>query len=103
MNVMKKVDIYYLKLEYIDLMLETDKIKKEDIVKTHVKMPDTNVFFKTPDQAFEIFNGDDNPFANKEIQEFIRKVCTHTSMSVGDIVVIDDIYHICENIGWRTL
>lgn len=100
---MNLVEIYYLKFDNIDLMLDTSKITKENIQKTHVKMPSPPIEIETPDDAFSLYNGEDNPLVTKENQIFIKNVRTHTSMSVGDIVSINGILYLCEDFVWRIL
>jgi hypothetical protein len=62
----------------------------------------------TPEDIFRIFNGADsrtqNPLANEEGQAKLKRLeVGHTSMSVGDIVQIDDTIYICQNTGWATM
>ena len=97
------VEIFYLKFDNIDLMVETNKISKENLENTHVKMPSPPIDILDPDEAFSLYNGEDNPLQTKENQNFIRSVKTHTSMSVGDVVSIDGVLYLCEDINWRIL
>lgn len=97
------VEIYYLKFDNINLMLDTSKIMKENLEITHVKMPSPPIEIKDPDEAFSLYNGEDNPLQIKESQDFIRNARVHTSMSVGDVVSIDGILYLCEDINWRIL
>ena len=100
---MNLIEIYYLRFDNIDLMFNTSKITKENIDKTHVKMPSPPIKITTPDEAFSFYNGEDNPLQTIENQIFIRNVKTHTSMSVGDAISINGILYLCEDLGWRVL
>ena len=62
----------------------------------------------TPEDLFRIFNDADgkvpNPLTTPEGQEKLRSLeVSHTSMSVGDIVQIDEIVSICQPDGWATV
>ncbi len=100
----KDVEIYYLREEYILMMLETDKITKERMKETHIKMPTPKLDIQMEnkldlEEIFTIFNGE-SQFPN---QEFIRKERIHTSMSTGDIVKLHEVLYVCEDMGWREL
>lgn len=101
------MEVYYLKSKHVELMKNTEKITLENLTETHVKMP---VLFhytiKTPDEVFAILNDGSsvpNPLTTQKNQQFVRENGTHTSMSIGDIVEIKGIYHMCEDVGWRIL
>lgn len=52
---------------------------------------------------FVAFQGE-NWSPNGEMRDFIReKQLGHTSMSVGDIIVIDGCVYICHSFGWSIL
>jgi hypothetical protein len=52
---------------------------------------------------FELFNSEKNPLSSIEKQKYIRDNKLHTSMSVGDIININNEYWICCGIGWKKL
>lgn len=54
-------------------------------------------------KIFNLFNGDDNPLSTQSKQNFIRENNTHTSMSIGDIIYINDGYYICRTMGFSKL
>lgn len=53
-------------------------------------------------RLWELFNSDDNPLSDKKFEE-IEKLHTHTSMSVGDAIKIDDTYYVVSGSGFRKL
>lgn len=59
---------------------------------------------KTPDELFEIFNGmnetEPNPLTSLNGQRMVKMYNTHTSMSVGDIVKLNDSTYICLPDHW---
>jgi hypothetical protein len=98
--------VYYLKQEFLEMMIDTEKISKGNINRTHTEMPDVIADLHDPDEVFLLLNnGADipNPYNSPGIQKFIGVNKIHTSMSVGDVVEIDGVYWLCENTGWRTL
>jgi len=60
------------------------------------------------EMMFMMTNGEgDNPLSTRDRQEFIRKKGLHTSLSIGDIVLIErekskKIY-LCKSMGWEEL
>ena len=61
-----------------------------------------------PDDLFRIFNGADsiykNPLASADGQNKIKELrVSHTSMSVGDIVVMDNETYLCRPAGWTKM
>ena len=56
---------------------------------------------------FKRFNSDKNPLSNKKSQDYIKKNKLHTSMSVGDILMVKDDnkenYFLCRGISWAQL
>lgn len=67
----------------------------------HYKLP-------TLDDFFRIFNDADletpNPLATPAQQEMLKlKNASHTSMSTGDIVVIDGTAYLCQPMGWAEM
>ena len=102
--------IFYLKKEYIQLMIDTDKIDKTTVSMTHVEVPSTmKINNKCPNTdvlewIFFVYNDDSkNPLVTKENQAFIKNSGLHTSMSTGDIIEINGDMYVCKNIGWRKL
>jgi hypothetical protein len=62
----------------------------------------------SPDGIFAIFNGADserpNPLSTEEGQKrIIEQGVAHTSMSVGDIVQIEDVSYLCQPTGWAVM
>jgi len=55
------------------------------------------------DAVFSDMNNYDlNPMSNKEMQTWIRhNKVSHTSMSVGDVIALDDTFYVCDEIGWE--
>lgn len=92
---------------------DVSKLKIE-LNKTHVLLPvvidvnDAEVDFMLG-QAFRYFNWIDFPdyVAPHEVQIAARKLGTHVSMSVGDVIELVDrdtsSYHIVRGVGWTEL
>jgi tRNA G26 N,N-dimethylase Trm1 len=119
-NKVNKIKVFYQK-EFNPFAKYTN-----DISKTHVKVYESLTNVETnQDDVFSAFNSDEyNPlsYTNKtgkvcvidkdtlgtgaEFQEAMKQdkvECGHTSMSVGDIVAINDTYYLCKDFGWEIL
>ena len=47
-------------------------------------------------------NTQDNPMSTKEMQTWIRENnVSHTSMSVGDVIELDNKVFVCASEGWK--
>lgn len=109
------VKLYYAQIQ-TGLFNETEA----KLVFTDVKLDGfTRVLTKEYDYAdltdkqvcemmFMMTNGEgENPLATTERQEFIKKKGLHTSLSIGDIVVIirgkDKKIYLCKSMGWEEL
>lgn len=81
----------------------TKMVNELKYVKVHEDKINTNNEgdLEVCDELFRLFNSDKNPLLNK--QNFIRENKTHVSMSVGDIIFIDDDYYICRTMGFTML
>ncbi|AZL89600.1 hypothetical protein QKC54_gp0925 [Megavirus baoshan] len=55
------------------------------------------------DDVFEKFNNYHNPLNKKELQKKVKKYHTHTSMSVDDIIKIDDSYFLVTDFGFDVI
>jgi hypothetical protein len=55
------------------------------------------------EQLFLLFNRyQTNPMSTDEMQNWIKEnKVSHTSMSVGDIVILDNDIYVCANEGWK--
>lgn len=58
---------------------------------------------RTLNYVFELFNMEGNPLIMKEKQQLIKVTSLHTSMSVGDVVIIDGVAYIVWPCGWGKL
>lgn len=77
------------------------KLKEHDISDTHQILAVHPI--EDPNEIFKYFQGE-NWSPNGEARELIKALgLKHTSMSVGDIVVIDDDYFFCDMDGWIKL
>jgi hypothetical protein len=58
----------------------------------------------TLDHIFMLFNvGDDPAFGEPEPLAVAYRVCRLRSLSVGDVVALDETYFACASVGWRRL
>ena len=56
------------------------------------------------DGLFSKFNLGNNPLSTPENQEMLRnKNVRHTSMSVGDVIKLGNVYYYCDNEGWERI
>lgn len=101
--------IYYwkeIKKWLLEVTMRRSFPTKEDIKKDYVQLPFTlEIEGKDElDRIFEQLNVGDNPLATTENQEWLKanEVC-HTSMSVGDVVQLDDQYFVCAGVGWEEI
>lgn len=97
------VEIWYFKGEPLTFMFEPVAVEVDinALSETHVLLG------KIKERDLEkIFAGMQADFwsPNGEARELINSLnLTHTSMSVGDIVVMDGKVHLCVSFGWREL
>ena len=73
---------------------------------THKKVCTIRVKYKGKealDFIFRLFNGQDNPLGIPEKQDYIKKCRLHTSMSIGDVVVMNGEMWVCKFQGWERL
>jgi len=87
---------------------------KADVLKDYKELPisdfwntiDLDVKTFKPwllDKIFQLMNDyKTNPLSSEEMQKWIREnKVRHTSMSVGDVIAIDDTFYVCANEGWK--
>lgn len=56
------------------------------------------------DIIYSILNsGFENPLSTYGMQQWIRDHHTHTSMSIGDVAVINTTMYVCDNSGWKKI
>jgi hypothetical protein len=55
------------------------------------------------EDLFKLFNSGDNPLCSNEKQSLIQKSKSHTSMSVGDVVCIDENYYMVCPTGFKKI
>jgi len=87
---------------------------KVDIEKDYAELPISQDVWNVMDEEidigseelileglFRMMNQESNPMTTNEMQDWIRNNVTHTSMSVGDVVSINDMYFVCMNECWK--
>ena len=95
-----EMKVWYMKKEWFNqLICHPEEVKKSNIEKTH------SIVFEAPfnnlNEVFEYMNID---FPALDRRAIIRNAgCSHTSMSVGDVVQIGDNYYAIKGVGWKTL
>ena len=53
---------------------------------------------------FSIMNTQDNPMSTKEMQNWIKEnKVSHTSMSVGDVIELNNKTYVCATVGWKEI
>lgn len=111
-----RIQIYYWNRQHVNFLKDTTGITVENLNKTHVKVPtfdsrytcigfdpmlDINTMLE---DLFCKYNHEDkNPLGSVNGQKFVRENKTHTSMSVGDVIQVNEKYFVCEDDCWRDL
>lgn len=114
-----KMEIYYYCLhkntpqDFIANLFfnQSQKITKDEFTKYYVKVFETNVPLSQNlndeksknrylQSLFEIFNSEENPLAFEKYQKIIRENNSHTSMSVGDMIKLNDILYRVSGFGF---
>jgi hypothetical protein len=85
-----EVKIYYYSSKYYVCLYEFRTDIKEEIM----------IFLE---KLFARFNSEENPLCAPKYQEKIKSFLSHTSMSVGDVVQIDNDYYVINGIGFKKL
>lgn len=99
------IEIYYpVRENEKDVMFKPKEITMESMKYTHKKLP---IEINTTDNletVFIMFNSPSNPLSSKYYQNWMKEnEIYHTSMSVGDIIKIDDEFFVCDRVGWKKL
>ena len=97
---MKIKFLYAKKPNYMMTRKDAKFLFLEDLVTKYDKVFDGELDVEDQDDVFRIFNSDDeNPLVpNQKPYPY-----SHTSMSVSDIVVIDNTLNVCLPSGWYSL
>ncbi|AVG46677.1 hypothetical protein [Acanthamoeba polyphaga mimivirus] len=104
---MSQIEIYYYQRKNIESEIYTFIHSSKRYVKifsytTNEKLRDHYVI-EHLDDVFKRFNNDDNPLYEKKLQKQVKKYHTHTSISVDDIIKIDDSYFMITDFGFDVL
>lgn len=83
------VDIKMIEESYVEVYSSMDEVG-DDI-------------FIYLEKMFEKFNNDENPLSGVDQQNKISYLNTHTSMSVGDVVKINDTYYVAKGTGFSKI
>jgi len=85
-----------IEADYMTLPIPNDYWSKFD-------MPDDEYEHQILDTIFKIMNNYDiNPMSTEENQQWLKdNEIRHTSMSVGDIVILDNNIYVCAVQGWK--
>ena len=102
-------NVYYQKAsDRLDFFSER-KITIDEIEETHVKVAAIPSSFsvRTLDDVYAVMNGartQPNPLATENGQVVLKsKGVKHTSMSINDVIHIDDKWFQCASLGWNEL
>lgn len=84
------------------------QMSKAFFKKHYIKVRDTFLVGMKPidyaERLFADYNCEENPLASEENQARLKQLgVKHTSMSVGDIIIIDDVPHIVANTGFHII
>ncbi|AGD92926.1 hypothetical protein LBA_01008 [Megavirus lba] len=104
---MSQIEIYYYQRKNADSEIYSFIYSLKHYVKiysyvTNEKLCDQYVI-EHLDDVFKRFNNDDNPLYQKDLQKKVKKYHTHTSMSVDDIIKIDDMYFLVTDFGFEVI
>jgi len=90
--------------------LHPTKITKEEFDKYYASIYTFQHEFQETDNIsdflenlFHRFNSEENPLSTKEYQDKIEKLQAHTSMSMGDIIKINDAYYMVDGNGFKEM
>ena len=82
---------YYVKVYELDIPL-------------NVNIDDISSLINYFDRLFELFNSEKNPLSiDPEIQNKIKENKSHTSMSPGDVIKINDSYYYVAGFGFQKI
>lgn len=107
-----KVGIWYLKtgnfndVNYVYMFSLGKGVKKENLNTTHVKIYEILTQMDLDnylEHCFSRFNSDNNPLLEEPYQKFIKENKLHTSLSVGDVIQLEDKFYVCKGFGWEEL
>jgi hypothetical protein len=104
---MKYSVLYIMNFSESDIMLMVDPISiltKTMIKDRYICFYESNVpenvdvnnkanLYEFLENIFRTFNSEDNPLNDQVIQKKIRELKSHTSMSVGDVVLVNNVYY----------
>ena len=102
-------EIWYMKPEFFSYgILGFNLLKNkgllpsvENLSKTHIKVGNTEL--NSPEEIFIAMQGEIWSPHGEQNQFLYKKGLAHTSMSVGDICIIDGKTFICDNVGFKEL
>jgi len=111
----RKAERNYLKDWDVRVNYKDEFPSKADIATDYKELPISNEYWKKQDlpnpihdlavldTIFYLMNHDEiNPMSNKEMQTWIREnKVSHTSMSVGDVIELDNKTFVCATVGWK--
>jgi hypothetical protein len=116
---MKNFDVYYSNdKNFRDFIVGGGLLDLDDLEKTHTKVYNSNdesffeiynAYYYESDKGlcediYHFFNDNPkNPLGKKVFQDKMKNNeinVRHTSMSVGDVIKINDKFYICKSIGW---
>ena len=67
---------------------------------SNIQVNDIDIYLE---HIFELFNSDNNPLSAPKYQTIIKNLKAHTSMSVGDVIQVDDNYYVVDGLGFKEL
>lgn len=105
-----KLTVLYTKSTWRGMELLVGHVFKHDFLPTITElMSDYEIVYqddewggnRNPDNVFGLFNSDMNPLSCDKEQKKLKALGVgHTSLSVGDMVIIDDQVYLCRPQGW---
>nr|WBF70319.1 hypothetical protein [Megavirus caiporensis] len=104
---MSQIEIYYYQRKNADSELYSFIYLSKHYVKIYSYMTDEKLHdqdvIKHLGHIFKRFNNDNNPLYQKDLQKRVKKYHTHTSISVDDIIKINDKYFMVTDFGFEVI
>lgn len=75
----------------------------DEILPNNINLNNENEIMDYIENLFFTFNSDNNPLSSPNIQKKLKEFNSHTSMSMGDIVQINNDYYMVAGVGFNKI
>lgn len=109
-----QANIYYPSHDIVINPWDTSSITSQIVNKYYIKMCEVDIpgdvvldnessLYEYLESLFALFNSEDNPLCSEDSQDYIIKNKLHTSMSIGDIIKINDKSYCASTFGFTEI